>query len=406
MPQTNWPRSEEWNVALQNERLRREMWKKLFFSRFVGFTSQNETENGFNIKAPSGMPIEVLREFATEGSDHMLIPMILRIKGAGIYGDNQLKGNEERQNLYYQKAYINQIRNALKSGGRMSQQRMKKLDLIRRFRPQLEDWLAEWMEYNFLYTFHHGYSPHILATVPNGGINLTSGQKIPHPNFYAAGSGFVTWNATPATYEASVEDAVTGVTDTSSDYFSTTLLEDLRVRVQEKNIKPMVTQEGIQFYPMVVHPLQMKQIRAESDWKAAQRDWASGMQGVKNPIFNGASGFYAGFVLYERELTMAVDPDNVAGTVAFGWPTAEFGEAALSDHARKVAIIFGAGAIAHGDAMGPYIDEDDEDYKNLKGVAIGLIGGSARSEYKDNSTDGSNTAVINQSSITVCTYSA
>lgn len=401
MAQSTFARSEEGNIQLLNEKLKREAWNRLFFSRFVGFT----TEDDQGSKIPSGAPIEVINRFTEEGSDSLKMALLKRLTGAGVSGDNQLKGNEERQNVYYQNVYINQHRHAVKSGGAMSQQRMKKFNLAAKYRPQLSDWWAQYMEVDIWYTFLHGYSRHIMATTANGGYNITSGQKICHPNFYAAGDGFATWNATPATYEGTVENSVTGVTDTSTDHFTTSLLETLRVEVQDKHLAPVITEDGFEFYPMLVNSRQMKQIRSDSTWAAAQRD-ANNMKGLKNPIFNGSCGHYAGFVLYERNFTPSVDPNAGAGTVEFGYPTAQFGLSALSDHARKVGLIFGAQALAMGVAKYPFFVEDDEDFENLRAVSAGQIWGSARAEHKDNSTDGSNTDVINQSSIAFVTHSA
>jgi N4-gp56 family major capsid protein len=394
---TSFSRSEEGNVVLLREKMEREAWYSLFFSRFAGFTTKDKVDGSL---IPSGSPIEILRDFAAEGSDSMLLAMLKRLTGTGVSGDAQLKGNEERMNVYYQKVYINQKRHGTKVGGRISNQRMKKFNLIAKAQPLLSDWLAQWMEFNFLYTFFHGYSPHILENITTGGLYITSGQKICHPNFYCAGSGFSTWNATAATYEGTLDDDVSGVTDTSTDHLSCELLEDLRVQTITKKIMPMVSKEGIEFWPMLIHPQAAKQLRKDSDWKNAQKD--ARIRGVNNPLFTGALGEYAGFVLYERMMMPGIYPAGTSSSVTIG---ATNPLSALDTYDRKMGLIFGRGAIAHGWALGPYIDEDDEDYKNNKGVAIGIIGGSARAEYKDNSTDGSNTAVVNQSSIAFTTYS-
>jgi len=110
---------------------------------------------------------------------------------------------------------------------------------------------------------------------------------------------------------------------------------------------------------------------------------------------------YAGFVPYERMMVPGISP--ASATVTFG---ATNPLSALDTYAIKGAIIFGKSALAYGWADGPYFDEEYEDYKNNKGVGIGVIAGCARAEFKDNSTDGSNTAVKNQSSMIVATYSA
>jgi N4-gp56 family major capsid protein len=393
--QTSFARAEEGNVVLLREELEREAWYSLFFARFAGFTTKDEVDGSL---IPSGSPIEILREFATEGSDSMLLPMLLRLTGAGVSGDSQLLGNEERMYLYYQKVYINQKRHGVKVGGRISNQRVKKFRLLEKAQPLLSDWLAQWMEWMFIYTFFHGYAPHILENTTTGGLYIGSGQKICHPNFYAAGSGFVTWSATAATYEDSVADACTGVTDTSTDHMTADLLEDLRVKVKSKKIMPLVV-DGNEFYPILLHPNQAKQLRQDSDYRNAVKDaWT---RDSKNPIFTGAMAPYAGFVPYERMMVPGISP--ASATVTFG---ATNPLSALDTYAIKGAIIFGKSALAYGWADGPYFDEEYEDYKNNKGVGIGVIAGCARAEFKDNSTDGSNTAVKNQSSMIVATYSA
>lgn len=392
---TTFARSEEANVVLLEEKLKRDAFYQLFFAPFLGQTTEDKIDGS---RVPSGAPIELLEAFAEEGGDSMLLPMLGRLSGVGVSGDAQLKGNEEAFALYYQKVYINQKRHGVKLGGRMSNQRVKKFDLMRKAEPLLADWLAQWIEYDILYTFYHGYSSHVLGSAA-GELNLTSGQKICHPNFYAAGSGFVTWNATASTYEGNVEDAVTGVTDTSTDYMSADLLEELRVACMEKKIAPIQTEYG-EYIPILLHPKQAKQLRKDSDYRNAMKD-ALRMD-FKNPIFKGAMAPYAGFLPFERMMVMGVEPNAGAGTVSFGSANPL---SSLDTYARKAAIIFGKGAIATGMPLGPYYDPDDEDYKNMRGAGMGVIIGSARAEFKDNSTDGSNTLVKNTSSMIVVTYS-
>lgn len=394
---TSFARGEEANVVLLREVLEREAWVALFFARFAGFVTQDKVDG---TKIPSGAPIEIDRSFAQEGSDSMLIPMLRRLTGTGVSGDAQLLGNEERMNIYYQMVYINQKRHGVKVGGRTSNQRVKKFKLIQKAQPLLSDWLAQWMEYSFIDTFFSGYSPHIRENTTTGGLYINSGAKILHPNWYNAGAGFATWSATAATYEGTVEDGVTGVTDTSTDHMSASLLETLRIQAMTKKIMPIDLGYGEPLWPMLIHPNQAKQLRQDTDYKAAAREALPRMK--ENPLFTGAMPPYAGIVPYERLFTPGVEPNAGAGTVAVG---ATNPLSALDTYNVKGAILFGKSAVAHGWALGPYFDEEDEDYKNNKGVAVGLIAGSARADFKDNSTDGSNTAVINQSSMIVCTYS-
>ncbi len=397
MGQTTWARTEEANLGILNTKLRKELMKEIFLARFAGFTEVKvDKRTGRKEYKPSGAGIEILKDFVNDGMDHMLVPMLRELRGTPTYGDNQLWGNEEELDLYYNKVYINQIRHAVASSGRASEQRVKALKIAREKEPMLRRWLARVRDYQLAKTFYEGWSPQITETTANGGLYINSGQKRPHPNFYTAGAGQVTWNADDATYEGLVEDALTAMTDTAANYFSTSLIEAMRVEVQKLGIKPLVTADGEEFIVWLIHPNQARQLRAENDWKNANNELRS-----DNPLFKNALGKYAGFVFFERELSVfGANPDSATGTVTFG---ASNPLSAVDTYPRKCSIIFGAGAISTGVAMDAFIEPDDYDYKNQRGVSIGMITGDARGEFYD-STSGKS-AVINQSSAIVASYS-
>jgi len=282
----------------------------------------------------------------------------------------------------------------------MSRQRLKALQIEKQKQPLLSNWAAQWNEVALARTFYEGWSPHITAATTSGGLYIGSGQKRVHPNFFTAGSGQVTYSATDATFESSVDTALTNLTDTSTDYFSTDLLEAMRVEVIKLKIKPMVTENGMEFWPMLIHPNQARQLRADSDWQGVnQRAWVAN-EAKNNPIFSGAIGSYAGFVLYERMLGVFGASPSGTGTVTFG---ATNPLSAPDTYARKCAIIFGAGAISRGVAEDLSFERETDDYGNVLGIGAGMIVGDSRGEYYDSTT--SVTGVINQTSAIVATYS-
>jgi hypothetical protein len=398
MATTTWARTEEANIGLLNEKLKRQMYHKTFWSRFAGFTKLSG-EGKDQRAIPSGMPIEIMRDFVKEGMDFMLMPMLLNLTGTGIYGDKQLEGNEELLDLYYNKVYINQIRNGIKLGGRMSQQRLKSLQIERERQPLLSEWLANWNEIQIARTFYEGWDAHISAATASGGIYINSGQKRCHPNFFTAGSGQSTYSATDATYEGTLDDDLTNLTDTASDYMSVELIEAMRVEVTKLKIKPMVTESGWEFWPWLIHSNQARQLRADSDWKAAQRD--VGPRDLTNPIFRGNCGHYGNFVFFERLLgVFGANPAGTSSTVTFGATNPLSG---LDTYPRKCSIIFGRGAISRGVAEDPFFEREAYDYNNVTGIGVGQIVGDARGEYNDSTS--SPTAVINETSCIVATYS-
>lgn len=399
---TTWSRTEEAHIGLLNTKLRQEMYNKTFWSRFAGF-SELQGEGANKSVIPSGQPIEIYKDFVNEGMDNMLVPMIRNLTGAGIYGDKQLAGNEEALDLYYQKVYINQIRNGIRSGGRVSDLRVKKLQLEREKEPQLSNWLANWNEWALAYAVYHGWSPHIMATTLTGGLAIGAAQKTPHPNFFCANSGQVTWNATPATYEGLIATALTNLTDTATDHFSVGLVEGMRVEVKKLKIQPMVLENGYEFFPWVISPNQGRQLRTDADWKLAHQNAysVSGVDPKKNPIFSGAIGELAGFVFFERMLgVFGAYPSGAGGTVLFG---ATNPLAALDTYDRKCSIIMGRGMIARGVAQDPEFLREMRDFENIKAIGGGMIVGDARTDFVD--VTATPTAVINQTSCVVASYS-
>lgn len=392
MGTTTFARAEEANIGILEAKLEREFWHSLFFARFAGFVEKDKT--GGDI--PPNTPIVIKREYAQEGMDQLLIPMLRRLTGAGVYGDNQLLGNEEAMSIYYHKTYINQRRNGVKLGGRAAMQRVKKFNLFSKQRPVLERWMAEATEWMILYAFFKGWSPHLLATTANGGLYINSNTQRSHPNFWVPGTGVVTWSATEATYDASIHTALAAMSDASTYHCTTANLEELRVIAIEKNLQPIMA-DGIEVWPLLLHPKSVKQLRADSAWVNAQKD--ANVRGLKNPIFTGAAGIYAGFLVFERQIMPGVS--SAASVVTYG---ATNPLSSLDTYDRKTFLAFGNNAVSWGWADGPYFDEEYEDYKNLKGVGVGIIDGAARADFLDSNSSPS--AVVNQSSIAGAFYSA
>ena len=399
MAATQWARTEEANIGLLNTKLRRQAHYKTFWSRFAGYSKVTGEGKDRDV-IPSGMPIEIMRDFVQDGMDFMLVPMLLNLTGAGTYGDNQLEGNEEAQNIYYNKVYINQIRHGVRINGRVSTQRLKALKPERKAQGQLSDWMANWNEVAIARAFYQGWNQHIFATTANGGFYINSGQKRCHPNFFTADAGQATYSATDATYEGTLDDALTNLTATASDYFSVDLIEAMRVEVMKLKIEPMTTKEGVDFWIWLLHPNQARQLRQDTQWQAAHQNGALQL-GIKNPVFAGSLGYYGGFCFYERLLgVFGAEPAGTSSAVTFG---ATNPLSALDTYARKASIIFGKGAISRGVANDAFFERDNYDYGNATGVAVGAILGDSRGEFYDSTS--SVTAVINNSSAIVASYS-
>ncbi len=392
MAVTTVARTSEANIGLIEAALEREFFNQSFWSRFAGFVTQDDRGRD---QAPNS-PLVIKRQLAQEGFDFMKVPMLRKLIQAPTYGDIELEGNAEAQRLLYQDVFINQIRAGVAPPPRMSNQRVKRFNLANKARPQLSDWFAEDMEIQIAAAFYEGVSRNISAATSLGGYGTT---PVPHPNIFTADAGQVTYNATVATYEASILTAVNNLTGASNDLFSTDALESLRVEVLKQNIPP-IRVGGVDTWPILTHYNCAKQLRTNSTWQAAQRE--AGIRALmNNPIFSGALGHYAGFTLFERNLgVFGLDVSGGAGSFVWG---ATNPHSAVDTQDIKASIVFGRNSMTQAWAEGPFFEEQFFDLKNRKEIGVGMIGGFKRADFED--ATGTPTAVVNQTSGLLLTYS-
>ena len=99
------------NVAILNQKLRREAWYGTFWHHFVGEVKVINDPSGRPISVEtSESPIARLNGFAGQGRDNMLIPFERDLTGPPVFGDTVAKGTGESQTFYWSRTFINQIR--------------------------------------------------------------------------------------------------------------------------------------------------------------------------------------------------------------------------------------------------------------------------------------------------------
>jgi len=119
---------------------------------------------------------------------------------------------------------------------------------------------------------------------------------------------------------------------------------------------------GRDFYVCFMHPLQIKAMRASTDWKSAMENaWS---RGKDNPIFSGASAIWNGVVIHEWERL----PYRVAGEL-FNTGDTVLG---ASDEAAR-ALLCGAQAVAHAYGAVPRPLAKQFDYGRKWGVGIDCL---------------------------------
>src|SRR6266480_3129350 len=124
-------------VKLWSKKLAHESLKETFIYKFLG-----DDENSL---------IQVKEETSKSPGDRITIGLRMQLSGDGVGGDGTLEGNEEALTTYSDNILIDQLRHAVRSAGKMSEQRVP-FSVREEARGGLQDWFAGRMDTAF---FNH-----------------------------------------------------------------------------------------------------------------------------------------------------------------------------------------------------------------------------------------------------------
>lgn len=299
--------------ALTQKAWAKQLWREAetesFFARFTGEGPNCIIQKKTDLKKDKG--------------DQITIGLMMKLTGAGITGENMLEGNEEKLTMYDFSVKVDQIRNAVRLAGSMTEQKTS-LNLRTAAKDALKIWLGEKNEKD---TF--------AALTANPTANRV---------YYAGGR----------TAEAEI---------TASDTFSTAVISAARrkAKLATPKVRP-VKVNGRDWYVMIIDSYQARDLKADPNWIAAQKD--ANLRGENNPIFTGALGTYDGVILHEHE--------NVIRTAT-----------GASDGYVGHALLLGAQAGVLAVAKEPNWKEKSFDYDDKVGFATGMIRGIEKAVFTD-----------------------
>lgn len=340
MAATNFGINHPLAVKLWSEKLYREALKETYIGKFIGSNSSSL--------------IQLLTDTQKGSGDKITFGLRMQLNQAGISGDSTMEGNEEALSFYNDAIYIDQIRNAVRSQGRMSEQRVP-YNMREEAMMALKDWMANMMDTSFF--------NQVCGNTGETDTKKTGMQASVAPTTIIAGGG----HTTEASLSATTTHAIT--------------LRDLDIAVAKaKTASPVFKPlriKGDDYYVAFIHPYQTYALRGQTStgqWADIQKAAIQGGNISGNPIFTGALGIYNGVVLHESTRI-----PNIVGTPASG---------AVADFRRGVFCGAQAAAIAFGQDSGPNRTTWNEkmfDYGNQLGVAAGVIWGLKKSVF--NSAD-------------------
>ena len=323
---------------LWSSQLAREALKATWVQRFIGDSSDDV--------------LQVYGDTKKDAGDRVRVTLRMQLTGDGTVGDNTLEGNEEALTTYTDDLFIDQLRHAVKSAGKMTEQRIP-WSIREEAMLGLRDWWAGRIDTAF-FNQVCGYTP--VIDTRYSGLNAVIPPDAGHiyrPNAKANDQSL-----------AAGDELNLGVID------NLVAMAKLMVPV----IRPIMI-NGDQRYVMVIHTNQVTQLRTAAgtgQWLDIQKAAMTGDGSKDNPIMTGALGMYNGVVLHESTRITAGVNSGTGATVA----------------GTRRAVLMGAqaGAIAFGKGQSfENFDWNEElfDYGNKLGVEAGLIHGLKKLRFNN-----------------------
>lgn len=326
-------------VKLWSKKLFQEALKKTYFSKFMG-------------KGSSSI-IQIKDETSKGPGDQITVGLRMQLSGDGVQGDGTLEGNEEALTTYSDAVVINQLRHAVRSAGKMSEQRIP-FSVREEARAGLEDWWSGRLDTCF--------------------FNQLGGFTAQADTRYTGNQAALNPDASHKVYLNGSDDQ----SATSSYVFDITVID--RCVEKAKTLNPMIRPikvNGEDKYVMFLHPYQVYNLRTNTSsgqWLDITKAALSGSREEGGAIYSGALGEYNGVILYEATRV----PQGVNSSTG----------AAISTVRRAIFCGAQAGVMAYGkDHSGGEMSWNEElfDYNNQLGVSAGMIFGIKKSRF--NSAD-------------------
>lgn len=292
--------------------------------------------------------IQVVDDLSKQAGDRVRCTLRMQLSGAGVSGDNTLEGNEETLLTYTDDLYLDQIRHAVVSAGKMTEQRIP-FSVREESRLGLQDWFSDRLDTWFM--------------------NQVTGFTIETDTKKTGGQACLTPDSAHWIMAGGMSTEAT-LTATGSGIFHLELIDKavLKAKTLSPSIRPL--RKGGADYVMFISPEQhydMRRNTSTMEWADIQKAAIQGGKLSDNPIFTGALGIYNGVILHEAfrlpRITTSAGANNGGRAVMCG--------------AQSVIMAYGR------ESSGERFSWVEElfDYKNRLGVSAGLIAGMKKTVY-------------------------
>ncbi len=304
--------------------------------------------------------IQTKTQTSKSAGDQITVGLRMQLTGDGVAGDGTLEGNEEALVTYSDAVKIDQLRHAVRSAGKMSEQRVL-FNVRNESKNGLRDWWAARID---LWGFNQ-----LCGNTVQTDTRYTGMQAVTAPD-----SNHQLWSSISGTITADESLA-------STDIFNLTLIDRAVNRAKTLDvttaaglcpIRPVMV-EGNEKYVLFLHPHQVTSLRTNTNtgqWLDIQKAAIQGGQISKNPIYTGALAEYNGVVMHET-VRVSLGVNSSSGV-------------AVASTRRAVLCGAQAALMAFGQKSGQNTmdwTEETFDYGNQMGVEAGMIAGLKKTRF-------------------------
>jgi N4-gp56 family major capsid protein len=346
-------------VKLWAKTLNVEVLKATWASKFMGTSSDSI--------------IQIRDDTSKSAGDKITYGLRMQLAGLGVIGDGTLEGNEESLTTYSDSIVINQLRHAVRSAGRMSQQRVP-FSTRQEALSGLRDWWTNRLDFGFMNQICcNTAEANYVATGGTQNTGLQAPFTLPS-HTTTADVHYLSMNTTTAG-----DDAITSantMTLTMADRFVERATGSLGLGTSNTGYAPVrpVRVNGSEWYVWFIHPYQRTDLRTNTStgqWLDIQKSAMTGGEVEDNPIFTGALAAYNNVLIHaDQRVTTGVD-SNTSTT-------------AITTVRRSVFAGAQACTLAYGRESGKekytWVEELF-DYENQLGVSAGLIYGMKSTQF-------------------------
>lgn len=296
--------------------------------------------------------LQLIEELGTKAGKTINCPLITRLTGAGVTGDNTLEGSEEALGNYNHAVNIDQKRNGCRVG--KMEQKSTVIDLLEAARTMLKLWSMDDLRDDIIQALA---SPNVDGVTAYG--SCSEAQK---DAWLAANSDRVLFGAAKSNNAADDHSAALTQVDASTDVLDLDMVQLAKrmAKTADRHIRPHRLKGGREWYALFCESYAYRDLKADTETLHQNAD----MRGEKNRMFTDSDLILDGVVCKEiPEIPVRADVGD-GGTV-------------------DVSGNFLCGAQAVGIAWGqrPRFATDTFDYGNAHGVAVSEVRGVEKLTY-------------------------